>query len=295
VAVVFEPRAYEFDWASYTATGLAPPKDAPWPAGHSLLAYLHALERLQIPYDVVEPDYCTSLDQYRAIVLPWPLVVNPDLPARLVQWVKDGGSLLTEASLDAFDEVALFKYPGERPLPAALGVTYGARQQLDGTGLEWDLEGVTGTLRPARWQERVGPAGEEATGALAIAALGKGRVVAAGSFVGLAYWDERYVDFERFIARFAEVADAMPQLCCSVRDGDSVQWRFGLSGGVPMLFVIAEVAGEIVIDFSDATVAGLACAVDLASGETLALAHTGDGARLTFIVDAPGYRVFRFE
>ena len=291
VAVVFEPRAYELDWASYTPTGLAPPKDAPWPAGHSLLAYLHALERLQIPYDVIEPDYCASLDAYNLIVLPWPLVVNEDLPERLAAWVKAGGTVLTEASLDSFDEAALFKYPSERPLPAALGVEYGARQPLDGNDLTWNLDGVTGTLRAARWREAVAPG----AGSLCIAPLGRGRVVAAGSFVGLAYWDDRYSGFEDFVARLVEVAGAGAGVTCDLRDGDAIQWRFGFSAGVPMLFVITESPGPAALTLSRELLPEAASAVDLATGSRIALAPGPDGARLEFEAAAPGYHVFRFD
>ena len=40
-----------------------------------------------------------------------------------------------------------------------------------------------------------------------------------GSFIGLAYWEERYADFERFVTRVVEVAGAVPALSCSVARG----------------------------------------------------------------------------
>jgi beta-galactosidase len=294
--VIFEPLAYQLDWASYTTTGLAPSKETPYPAGHSLQGYLRAFERLQTPYDVVESGCFESLAQYQLLVLPWPMVVGKALATHLVEWVRAGGTLLTEASLDAFDDAGLFKYPAERPLPSELGFKFGARKPLDGVPMKFEINGRKGELRPARWREEVLTAGDDKGQSIRSIDVGEGRVVAIGSFIAVAYWEQRYEDFERFVMALVDLSKSASTVRCSAGDGEVVQWRFGYSSRVPMLFVINDGPGiDVEFVVTDAGLAASRRAIDIASDAAIPLESRAAEVRFRLHLPQGGYRVLRFE
>jgi hypothetical protein len=124
-----------------------------------------------------------------------------------------------------------------------------------------ELDGVNGRLHPAVWVE---PLGE--TGAFVLEnRLGKGTIVALGSFFGLAYRVERSHDFERFVYALARRARALPSLRCDPGDGETVQWRLGDAGGALLLFVINETVAQMVT-FSGSALPIGAHVRDLATG-----------------------------
>lgn len=235
VGVVFEPSAYHLDWAATVGGGLTATGVDPYAAGHDLNGYLRALERTQIPYDVVEPRHCPDLSRYRLMILPWALVVDGAFGSRLVDWVRAGGTLLVEPELDAFDTAGLYRYPDERPLARALGLQGAGRRQLDERRIEFSIGDDKGELDVAGWLE------PQADGALLTERpLGAGRVVAIGTFAGLAYWTRRHDGFETFVHALAGSAAARPDLRCDFPDGSVVQWRFGRSADHGLLFVLNE-------------------------------------------------------
>ena len=290
VGVVFEPDNYHFDWSAWTKSDLAPPKEGPYPAGHSLIGYLLGLERCQLPYDVVEAASALDLDQYKLLIMPWPMIVDGPFSERLVKWVENGGTLLTEPSLDAFTNLALFKYPAERPLPAKLGFTPSARRVIQEETMPFDMGGHSGRLSRGRWREDMTPAGGMSTDAILQLALGNGRIVAVDSFIGVQYWAERYADFEAFLRGVAVVAGASPVVRTSVQDGELLQWRFGHSGETPLLFVMNG-GGDTDLTVEFAGAAGFASATDLTSGER----HQMQDNVLRFAASGGGYHIFRLD
>jgi len=301
VGVVFVPGTYHLDWASYLPWALSSDDDVQFQAGHSVQAYMWALERTQVPYDVVHPSDADALDRYRVLFMPWPLVTDPALTPRLLDWVRAGGTLLTEAELDAFDDAGLYRYPGERPFAQALGLEPIGRRPLDGRTLAFELDDVRGELRAGTWVEpqRLGAdatalASDERGASIVRRRLGAGTVVAVGTYAGTPYYKQRYADFERFVEAVVHGAGATPAIRCDASDGEVVQWRFGRSGETPLLFVINE--GEAV-DARFTLAAGLvpagACE-DLASGRTLDVVAENGVSSLTVPLDAGGYHVVRF-
>lgn len=278
-AVVFEPGTYHHDWATTLSRGL-PGEPKKFQAAHSLQGYLRAFERVQVPYDVIEAGRLGDLANYRLVVVPWPLMVRPTVAEALISWVRAGGTLLVEAGLDAFDEAGFYRYPEERPFAEALGLTSEGRRPIRDLTISSDA----GDLRTSTWLEPL------EDGALLVKrTIGAGNVVAVGSFVGLAYWEERYPEFERFLLQIVDAAGANADLRCDGPDGEIVQWRAGHSGETLLLFA-TNAGDETRVTFSGAALSGRQRAEDLASGEMFGI----DGT-LEFTLDEGGYRVLALQ
>ena len=289
IGVVFEPDNYHLDWSSWTKSDLAPPKEKPYPAGHSLLGYLFALERTQLPYDVVESS-SLDLDAYKLLIMPWPLVVAGGFAERLVAWIEAGGTLLTEPSLEAFTDLALFNYPAERSLPNRLGFTPSGRRVIDDEALPFAISGRAGKLIRSRWREDLVPLDGTSAEDVLGRTLGEGRVVAVDSFIGVRYWEERYRGFEDFVHGVATLANALPGISASLTDGDVVQWRFGMSGATPVMFVVnGGDAAELDIRFDD--LAGRTDVTDITTGAR----HRVEAGVLRLPLAEGAYHVLRFD
>jgi beta-galactosidase len=124
VGVLFEEANYHLAWAD--AGGSNPE------AARSLHGYLLGLERLQVPYDVVDSKHLQSLERLKVLCLPWPRVVRAPAATAIVDWVRAGGTLLAEAELDAFDQRGFFRYPDDRPFARSLGLRSLGRRSLRG-------------------------------------------------------------------------------------------------------------------------------------------------------------------
>jgi beta-galactosidase len=184
VGVIFEPDGYRMDWAQYGTASRQ--------AARSLWGYLLGLEKIQVAYDVVESHHHSQLDRYRLLILPWPLIVSPDLAARLLDWTARGGTLLVESEADSYDARGFYRYPQDRPFAAGLGIVSQGRRANNGTEVAVTLGDFTGRLRTAGWVEPLDPAGGESLadsdlGALAVhLRIGAGHVIALGALAGLA-------------------------------------------------------------------------------------------------------------
>ncbi|WP_283136513.1 beta-galactosidase [Rhizohabitans arisaemae] len=298
VGIVLEPGTYHLDWASTLGAGLTASASDPFQAGHSVQGYLRALERLQIPYDVVDPEHATDLSAYRFLVLPWPLLVDPAFGARVADWVRGGGTLLVEAELDAFDASGLYRYQGERPFAAALGIEGAGRRKLTGRPLPYEIDGVRGELPAATWLVPQRADGAEvlagdASGAMVVRrTLGSGHVVSVGTYPGLAYWQERHEGFEAFLTALIGGADALPPLTCDRGNGEVVQWRFGPAGDAALLFVVNEGdAVDAVFDGPEDLLPPDCAGRDLATGADLPVTRAGGRLTLRVPLSAGGYHV----
>jgi beta-galactosidase len=240
VGVLFSQGSYQLDWAQNGNLATQ--------ASGSLLGWLSVLERAQLPYRVVDAGRPVALDGLRLIVLPWPLVVPGPMGAALAEWVSAGGTLITEAELDAFDELGFYRYPEGRPLACALGLTSCGRRLVgEGTSMHVSLGPRSFELPVAGWLEALGteaaevlatsPAGEAVS---VRRGLGRGSVVALGSFPGLGYRQKRQPEVEAFVRELAGKVGALPPLAVQPGDGELVQWRLGRSGPDRVLFITAE-------------------------------------------------------
>ena len=247
VGVVFEPDTYRLDWAQ---DGLDSHQAQP-----SMVGYLEAFERLQIPYDVVESRHRERLSSYRLIVMPWPLIVDQHLADELVAWVNGGGTLLVEAGLDSYDARGFYRYADDRTFARALGIRSVGRRTLDDAGVQFELDGLRGRLPAATWIEPM-QSGDGTEANVVAHQLGEGAVIAVGTFAGLAANTQRSAEFEHLLLALARRADALPDIQCSVTDGDIVQWRTGVAGDRRLLFVTNS-GTDVTVTFAGALLKGV--------------------------------------
>lgn len=240
IGVLFSQGSYQLEWAE---SG----RNAEQATG-SLAGWMRLLERCQLSYKVVDSARPAVLAGLKVLILPWPLVVPPVMADALVRWVGAGGRLITESEVDAFDEQGFYRYPNERPLAAALGVhSLGRRTVAKEAGMTVGWGGEHFVFPTASWLEALDAtdrevlSSSEAGEATAIRRrLGRGSLVALGTFPGLGYLRTRQSDLERFIRVFVDEAAVSSALAITPGDGEQVQWRSGLSGKTRLLFVTAE-------------------------------------------------------
>jgi beta-galactosidase len=254
IGVIFEPAAYQMDWAQY-----GPEFEQ---SKGSVLGYLYALERVQLPYELIESHHREHLQQCRLVIMPWPLIVDPDLGRDLVDWVRDGGTLLVESELDSYDALGFYRYPEERPFASALGLRSLGRRPIADESLIYELNGLQGSLRFASWVEptlledaqvldrashQSGAFEDSGSGLLMRRRFGRGSVIVVGTFAGLGYTRaerEPGGDLELLLRRLATEAGALPGISCDHSDGEKVTLRTGIAGGRRLLFVTDEQPGR---------------------------------------------------
>ncbi len=294
VGVVFSPATYHLDWAQSGADCRS--------AGPSVHGYLRALERRQLPYRVIESHRPTDLDDLRLIIVPWALVIEPALAAALDRWVRAGGRLVVETEADGYDPAGFYRYPDERPFINGLGLRGTGRRPIDSPSLTVGLDGAEYDLRAASWIEVFDPGDAEVLAidsrgpAAVLRRVGAGEVLAIGTHAGLAYERDHYPEFEEFVSALVGRAGVRPSWSASIQDGDVLQWRFGRSDDVALLFVTnAGPAATVTLTAESSLLDGRHRAVDLETGAAIATA-SGDGRMaLTLTLAAEAWQVVRFE
>lgn len=297
IGVVFSAANYHLDWAQSGADCHS--------AGPSLHGYLRALERAQLPYRVIESHRPGNLDGLRLIILPWALVIEPTLAAALTDWVRDGGRLLVESEAGAYDATGFYCYPDERPFMNGFGVRGTGRRPIETPVLTVRLDDDEYPLRAATWVEAFDPADIQVLSsdplgpAAVIRRFGSGEVLALGTHAGLAYEQDPYPAFEGFVRGLVRRAGVQPSWFSSISDGDTLQWRFGHSGDVPLLFVTnAGPAATVCMTARAGTLSERRRAFDLESGAEVprrVTADRGEPTSLTLTLGRDAWQVLRFE
>lgn len=206
VAVVFDQGGYHLDWAQHGVNGGF--------ISSSVNGYVRALEWTGTPYSVLHTGHLTEdhLRHLRLVILPAPLVVAPQAARLLAAWVRAGGTLVAETELDAWSEQGFYRYPGERSFADALGIRGHGRRPADSESVDATVGDSNCTLTASKWIEPVGPSdcdhSHREPGPTFRRSLGRGTVIAIGTFAGYAYHQQRYVGFETFVTGLVRDANA---------------------------------------------------------------------------------------
>jgi beta-galactosidase len=240
VGVLFAPDNY---YLRYSVAGSAAE------AGEAVVGYATALERLCIPYEVVEANHLDVLERLDVLFMPWALVVPPKTREAILRFLERGGTLLTEAETDAFDGLGFYRYPNERPFMQAIGLhDLGRRKMPAGTTLCVQLDGqpipvpADNFLTPLQVgaDVQVLAASDQQEALLVRRPIGRGAAYVAGTFLGRAYRQTPSEGFERLIEQVCLDAGVQRdfEIADSEGDGSGLQWRIGQSGTTRLLWII---------------------------------------------------------
>ena len=97
VALVFSIRSYFADWASNGKMDNRFAVD-------SMSGYYKMFWEENITTDIIHEEFATNLDDYKLIVLPSPYAIHPGFAAKLKEYVKNGGCVISDPYFGAFDE-----------------------------------------------------------------------------------------------------------------------------------------------------------------------------------------------
>ena len=236
VGVWVDPNTYNLEWAQDGAANRS--RDG-------VLGYLTALERLQVPYTVVESGHLDPLKDLKVLLLPWPLVVPEAAGKAIRDFVAGGGTLLVEGEAGAYTEMGFYRLPGqERSFACALGIEDLGRRVIQQSDFDLAYGGKDYKLKAAvfttplkadgQGQEMI--AGNSAGDVLGVQhRVGEGTVIALGTFVGMKYQEQRYEDFERFLEAVIVQGGGMPAI--HVKGAGALQWRSGPAKDSRLLFI----------------------------------------------------------
>ena len=235
VGVWFDPMNYCLDWAQ---NGMQS-----WYATSSVEACGMALERLGIPYDVVEAAHSSALSRLKILFMPWSLIVRAEAKQELLKFVKRGGTLVCEAETDSFTRQGFFRYPEERDFATSLGLlSEGWRVPCGNLScnvadekLELICRALITPLIAANGE--VLASGPQGAPLVVRNRVGDGQVIAVGAFPGLEYAKSFYPDYECFVGGLVRCAGVVPKVNITSSSGQNPHWRTGLAGSTRLLFI----------------------------------------------------------
>ena len=242
-------------------------------------------------------DSLDAIDKLRFLIIPNGRVISPEAANKIEAFVRAGGWLWLEGDADSFVQQGFFRYPDERPFVNGLG--------FEGLGERHSAhEGFTLEYEGGRYQLSVKP-GEllvpyhvpQGGSALAcapndeaivvMAPYGQGRVICCGQLLGKTYYHEAYSDFERLLKAIAGSAGALPAI--RVETQLPLQWRYGTSGEMNLLFLINSSDAQTVEINLPAVLEGKVS--NLANGEDLPARPAAEGWKLSMDVERMSYNI----
>jgi beta-galactosidase len=294
VAVYFDRANHFLDFDSYGR------------AEHSSggqIGYAQALERLNIPYRFVESRNLDDLTGVKLLFMPFALCVTNDAASRIAPFVKKGGTLVIEAEAGAFTSLGFYnETPPERPLAKDLGIADHGRRELTLEKLAFDI-GKKLSLKPStlytplvveKGDKVIAREGNDVLGLLR--KIGKGRVIALGTFVGDKYCEKAYGDFERFISWVISQADIELPLSVEASKKDSdLAWRSGMSGNTRLLFMSTGRATKVTASIPKALVGKASSAEELLSGKSYKLSKNKGDVTVKLSLEKDSVAVLKWE
>lgn len=272
---------------------------------HSVNGCFSALERQRLAFDLLDGRRLSIPDDIKLILLPAAICLKENAAKALMDFMKSGGWVFSEAGTGLFLENGfMVDRPERRALLGGLGIGQTRRRgahinascevpagvwpgspaiSLEGSGL-WSI----GIATPEN--ARVIARDAEGDAMLVDLKVGKGRFVMSGSFPANSYNTKAYPGFEQLIWTLAENAGALSNWKVeSEASLDGFAVRTGLSGKERLFFVFNAVsAKKVTVRPADA---GNGEIKEWTSGKTIK--RNKDGSFEISIPD-PGYRVLEW-
>jgi len=194
---------------------------------------------------VIEEEHLNDLNAIKILFLPRTLVVGEALAARLTEFVKNGGTLVCESECGAFDPIGIYRYPEQRFTAKMAGIKEIGRRSIENQKISVELNGKTYDLEVTQWltpwetsKGKVLSSGSEAA-IVAEVAVGKGKVILFGSYVGETYFNHWQPGFEELVKELCFSTGCKPKVSaegCAVTDTSFIYLKAGESQGKKMVF-----------------------------------------------------------
>jgi len=259
---------------------------------NALLGYGKALVRSNVPFEMIEEEHLDELKRLKVLFMPRALVTDKKTEKKLVDYVSGGGTLVVESECGAFDSRGIYRYPENRFLNK-LGIREVGRRTIDKDTVKFQAVAdkrrfdLTGSQWVTPWLSDRGQTwaryGKEILAGEV--AIGKGKVILLGTYLGETYFSKRGRGLEAFLkmicARFAQRPDVE---VAGNRKGD-IYFQDGTSGGKHVFFVFCESKCETVtVKISKHSLRSQTL-TDLVSGKTAkGIKHQNDALAFKFNV-----------
>jgi len=245
IGVLFEQDNYYLNWSNGNEPNL------------SLYGYLYALERLRIPYKVIESNHLdTNLNNIKLLIMPWPLIVNQQIIEPLKKYILNGGTILCEGELDAYDSLGFYRYPGnDRKFASIIGIKDIGRRMITQETISLEIDKKIfkvkpdGFLTPFDIKEcgkKVNVLGKTKQDYIVAIEkkLGPGTIYALGMFLGNKYAHTPYIEFEKMLYQIITRTGWSPAIKIIPRTEfnkkqweGGIQYRVGNSDNNKLLFI----------------------------------------------------------
>jgi beta-galactosidase len=305
VAVVYNPLAHFVGGRQRAAAYGGPQGEVVGIERDSLLGVHRALFPQNVPLDFVHINAISvaSLQHYKLVIFPYPLMLPEASAAVLKEYVNRGGALVAEARLGWNNERG---YASERIPGLGLWEVMGAREVAiesapgGRTSIRWSGTGLpgiaAGDVLPARWYketlEPIGPSArvvarfEDGAPAAVMSTYGKGKTLMLGSYVSASAQSTPTREAERFFSALLRWADV--ELPVSV-SGTPLEVRYVESGRERIIYAFNHGASAATSRVSLRRPASEERATDLVTGNQVPLSR--DAGQVSFPVVLPAASV----
>lgn len=247
VGIYFDPNLYNMEWVDKASAASA---------RNSLMGYLTALERLNVPYDVIESSHMDRISDLELLIMPRPEIIGKIATEAVRKFVDNGGTVLIEAEAGSFTDTGFYNYSGpDRELAYSLGIEDLQRRFIENEVFEVRYGDECFKLKADWYYTPLKTSANGISGAIlgtngsgdvvaTLAQVGSGRVISIGTFLGAKYLADTYEDFERFVQTLARSAGAFPEI--AVSSDKRLYLRTGISGSSRLVFLISPEGSQLV-------------------------------------------------
>lgn len=264
-------------------------------AGRVLAAirgYFKALTLKNFRCSFIEEEHLDELKNIKVLFIPRGNVMDDNTAQKLVEFVKNGGTLFCEPETGAWDMSGIYKYPQDRFFAKATGISEIGRREINSKNIKISFSEQKFKLHPEQWfcplaQSSTSPkvnvmAKYDKNSALMLQyPYGNGKFIFSGAYLGNSYDQKRYYDFENFLETLLLSNGVKNKVYVNEKPSkdftDFTHVVFGTSAGKKIIFVfIPETRKKAEILFEKNFLKSN-CLKDLLSGDEFKLKASKNG------------------